>query len=133
MMIALADTHALIWYLNADERLSPRAKQTIDAAAIAGNTIGFSAITLIEILYLEEKQRLAPMIFQSFITRVITGKTTFLEVPLDYRIAEAMPRVDRAQIPDMPDRIIAATALALNVPLITCDGRIRQSNVPTIW
>jgi predicted nucleic acid-binding protein len=63
----------------------------------------------------------------------MTGKTVFLEVPLDYDVAEAMQRVDRAQVPDMPDRIIAATALALGVPLITSDGKIRQSTVPTIW
>jgi len=33
----------------------------------------------------------------------------------------------------MPDRIIATTALHLGVPLISRDGRIRLSSVPTIW
>jgi predicted nucleic acid-binding protein len=33
----------------------------------------------------------------------------------------------------MPDRIIAATALSLGLPLVTRDGKIRASNVITIW
>lgn len=133
MITAIADTQAIIWYINADGRLSVPAKQTIDSAAAARNIIGFSAISLIEMVCLGEKQRIAPTTFQSFTSRVLMGGTVFLEVPLDYSVAEAMQQVDRANLPDMPDRIIAATALAPGVPLITCDGKIRQSAVPTIW
>ena len=53
--------------------------------------------------------------------------------PLDLAVADALARVSRDAVPDMPDRIIAATALALDLPLITRDGRIRSSNVRTIW
>ncbi len=35
--------------------------------------------------------------------------------------------------PDMPDRIIGATALHLGLPLITRDGKIRASDLRTIW
>jgi len=42
-------------------------------------------------------------------------------------------RVERAQIPDLPDRIIAATALYLGLPLISRDRRILLSDVDTIW
>ena len=44
-----------------------------------------------------------------------------------------MMLVERAQIPEMPDRIIAATALYMDVPLITRDRRIRSSDVETLW
>jgi predicted nucleic acid-binding protein len=33
----------------------------------------------------------------------------------------------------MPDRIIAVTAIHLNLPLVKRDGKIRSSNVKTIW
>jgi PIN domain nuclease of toxin-antitoxin system len=33
----------------------------------------------------------------------------------------------------MPDRIIAATAVSLQVPIISRDGYIRASAVQTIW
>jgi PIN domain nuclease of toxin-antitoxin system len=32
----------------------------------------------------------------------------------------------------MPDRIVAATALHLCVPILSCDGRIRSANLQTI-
>ena len=41
--------------------------------------------------------------------------------------------IDRSQIPDLPDRIIAATALYLNVPVISRDRRIQLSSIDTIW
>jgi predicted nucleic acid-binding protein len=44
-----------------------------------------------------------------------------------------MWRVSRADVPDMPDRVVAATALYLGVPVISRDGKIRASNVQTIW
>lgn len=133
MITAIADTQAIIWYIYADIRLSSHAKHTIDTAAATEKHIGFSAITLIEIIYLEEKQRIAPDTFRSLVTQVRTGKTVFFEVSLDYRVAEAMQQIGRTDIPDMPDRIIAATALTLGVPLITSDKKIRKSNVSTIW
>ena len=47
-------------------------------------------------------------------------------------IIDAMLEVPRAAIPDMPDRIVAATAVYFGVP-ISRDGRIRASNVQTVW
>ncbi len=44
-----------------------------------------------------------------------------------------MRHVPRSEVPDMPDRIIAATALYLKVPLISRDARIRAANLDTIW
>jgi predicted nucleic acid-binding protein len=42
-------------------------------------------------------------------------------------------RISRDVVPDMPDRIIAATALHLELPLVTSDRRIQQTEVETIW
>jgi predicted nucleic acid-binding protein len=56
-----------------------------------------------------------------------------IEVPLNRRIVQTLARVDRLQVPDLPDRIIAATALHLGVPLVSRDARIRASGVATVW
>jgi predicted nucleic acid-binding protein len=56
-----------------------------------------------------------------------------VEIPFDRHIALTLRQVDRSQIPDLPDRIIAATALYLNVPVISRDRRIQLSSIDTIW
>ncbi|WP_242722388.1 hypothetical protein [Microcoleus vaginatus] len=45
-----------------------------------------------------------------------------VEIPFDRNIALTLRQVDRSQIPDLPDRIIAATALYLNVAVISRAG-----------
>jgi PIN domain nuclease of toxin-antitoxin system len=44
-----------------------------------------------------------------------------------------MRNVPRADVPDLPDRIVAATAMHFGVPVISRDSRIRSSSVQTIW
>ena len=44
-----------------------------------------------------------------------------------------MRQVARAEVPDMPDRMIAATALYLDVPVISRDSRILAASLKTVW
>lgn len=46
---------------------------------------------------------------------------------------EAIANIPREIVPEMPDRIIAATALYLNIPLVTKDSKIQAANIQTIW
>jgi len=55
------------------------------------------------------------------------------EAPLNAHVVRSMMLVLRQAVPDMPDRIIAATAIHLAVPLLSRDGRIRISAVETLW
>jgi predicted nucleic acid-binding protein len=41
--------------------------------------------------------------------------------------------VARGEVPDLPDHMIAATALYLGVPVVSRDRKIRYSAVTTIW
>ncbi|HEX3743755.1 MAG TPA: PIN domain-containing protein [Bryobacteraceae bacterium] len=60
MTAGVADTHAAIWYLFGDPRLSPRAKDFIDAAAANARSVEISPISLAEVLYLVEKKNRLP-------------------------------------------------------------------------
>ncbi len=133
MITAVADTHAVVWYLFSDPRLSETARQVIDEAIDGGNQIGISAISLIEIVYLVEKGRIPAQTFADLAALLQAEPALLKEIPVNLQVANALAQIDRAQIPDMPDRIIAATARALNVPLISRDGRIQLSDVETIW
>ena len=132
-MHAVADTHALVWYLLADARLSARARHAFDDAAASGDTIGVPSICLIEIIYLVDKGRVPSAALDTLVAQLETRTSVLEMIPLDQATALSVRRVERAQVTDMPDRIIAATALRLRLSLISRDRKIRLSGLETIW
>ena len=60
MIVAVADTHAVLWNLYDDPRLLKISREFIDRAATGGDQIAISSITLVEIVYLMDKQRIRP-------------------------------------------------------------------------
>jgi len=44
-----------------------------------------------------------------------------------------MRQVSRAEVPDMPDRMVAASAVYFGVPVISGDRRIRAASLKTVW
>ena len=133
MIAGVADTHAALWYLLGSPRLSVHAREFMDTAARTGNSIALSAISLAEIVYLVEKNRIAESAYQDLRTALSATDFVMEEVPLAGAIVEAMRQVPRADVPDLPDRIVAATALYFNVPVISRDGRIKASGIKTVW
>ena len=133
MILAVADTHAALWYLFGDPRLSARAKTFIDQAAASRSSIEISPISLTEIVYLIEKNRLPASAFDDLRTTLDNPNHVFNEAPFTSEVVKAMRQVSREYVPDMPDRIVAATAVYFGVPVISRDGKIRASNVQTVW
>lgn len=133
MIAAVADTHTIIWYVFGSSALSENARNFIDQAAKEGQQIAISSITLVEMVYLIEKGRIAAESLSRIARNLETQPTMLLEIPLDLRIARTLSQVDVAQIPDLPDRVIAATALNLGVPLVSRDAKIKLSDITTLW
>ncbi|HET7035131.1 MAG TPA: type II toxin-antitoxin system VapC family toxin [Thermomicrobiaceae bacterium] len=133
MLRAVADTHTVIWYLYDDPRLSTTARTAIESAAADGHQVGCSAITLAEIVYLVEKGRIHPAAFSRLMSALDLPGAVLRELPLDRTVASALPTIDRERVPDLPDRMIAATARLYDVPLITRDRQIRTAGLQTIW
>jgi len=133
MIRGVADTHALLWYLYDDPRLSEPANDLLDSIAESGHQIAIASITLAEIIYLSERRRIDPLAFERVTSTLERQNGKLIEVPFDRLVATTMRRIDRAEVPELPDRIIAATALLLDVPVISRDHRIRASAVTSIW
>jgi len=133
MIAGVADTHTALWYLFGDARLSVRAKEFIDQAAAARRSIEISPISLAEVIYLIEKNRLPASAFDDLRNALDNPNHLFKEAPLTGDVVKTMRQVPRDEVPDMPDRIVAATAVHFGVPVISRDGRIRASSVQTIW
>lgn len=133
MIAGVVDTHAALWLLFADPRFSAIAKNFIDKAAIAHRGIALAPISLAEVVYLIEKNRLPASAFDDLRKALANPDHVLEEAPFTAGVVDAMRKVSRAQVPDIPDRIVAATGVYLGVPVISRDGRIRASNVQTVW
>jgi predicted nucleic acid-binding protein len=71
--------------------------------------------------------------FDQITDQLFGAGTAFVEMPITASIVTAMRDLPRETVPDMPDRIIAATAKYLGVPLVTRDLRIRSLALATVW
>ncbi len=109
-----------------------RARREIDAAARGKGQIGVPSLCLFEIAQLEERGRLKLRAsFAEWCHQVTeTGMFSVVALELDHVIeARAVP-----SLVDPFDRLIAGTAIALGVPLISSDRRIaRSGRLRVIW
>ncbi|MEH1854057.1 MAG: PIN domain-containing protein, partial [Nostoc sp.] len=100
----------------------------------SGNPIYISAISVVEIAYLVEKGRFAEEVLTRIFNALDDPNVGIVLAPLDRNISGATRQIDRATVPDMPDRIIAATAFCLGLPLVTRDLQIQAlTTIHTIW
>jgi PIN domain nuclease of toxin-antitoxin system len=129
----LLDTHALIWYLEKSPRLSGAAREAIKSAVHGGQVLYVSPISIAEILYLDEKGRLPTGTLAKVRAEMTRPDSSVAEAPFVAAMVDAMSRIPRDLVPDLPDRMIAGTALHLNVPLVTADGRLRNASLNTVW
>ncbi|MGI9036751.1 MAG: type II toxin-antitoxin system VapC family toxin [Pyrinomonadaceae bacterium] len=129
----VTDTHAAIWHLGQSNKLSKAAISAVKSAEQSGGIIYVSTITIVEMIYLVEKERILPDILRLLRSALNDSTTVFQIVELNRAVTDALERIPRSDVPDTPDRIIAATAFYLDLPLITRDGKIRTANIQTIW
>ncbi|MDQ3321350.1 MAG: type II toxin-antitoxin system VapC family toxin [Acidobacteriota bacterium] len=129
----VVDTHVVIWYFSNPAALSKNAEIRLDSAE-AGGTIYVSSITIVELVYLIEKGKI-PLDILTLLRDALDDRTTaFRLVELSREIADETENISRSIVPDMPDRIISATALHLNLPFVTRDRMISQlTAIKTIW
>ena len=129
----VAGTHALIWYLENSPRLGSQARAAFDACDRGEIRIYVPTICLVEIVYLMEKGRVSPVMKSMLDEELKSAESGLVLVDLNEDVADQTVNVLRDDIPDLPDRVIAATALALNLPLISRDRKIVLSGLETIW
>lgn len=111
-------------------QLSEKVKSIFDSVE-SGNTIVYiPAIVFVEILYLSEKQRIHTSIDR--VEDYLKQYPNYKEYSLNFAVIRSTAEI--TDIPELHDRLIAATARHLDRELITNDSIIQASAfVKTVW
>lgn len=126
----VADTHALIWWFIESPKISPFAAGIFEQCERGDSVIIIPTIVIAEALSIFDKRRVSFDFKKLF--RKIHGGDNYKLVALDYTILQRM--VVLRDIPELHDKIIAATALSLKLPIITKDRFLHGiSYLETIW
>jgi PIN domain nuclease of toxin-antitoxin system len=119
----LLDTHALVWLLDGDRRISPAVAEVVRQAA-ATNQVFVSAITPWEIAMLVSRGRLTfACDVQAWLDEALAQPGIML-APLSPVIAVDSVRLPGTMHGDPADRIIVATARHLRATLVTADTKL---------
>lgn len=125
MNSAVLDTHILVWWLQADKRLTRPQLRYLEKLEEEGGRFVISAITLWELAKLASAGRITTSQPLDIWLRELEGHPLIHVEPLSSRIlAESVQLQDFHKGP--ADQIIVATAICLGLPLITSDERIRK-------
>ena len=84
-------------------------------------------------MYLAERGRIAQESYDRLASELNDDTSAFVLASVDADVVQQMRHVSRSAVPDMPDRIIAATALHLGSPLVTRDRRLQNLGIRTLW
>ena len=133
-MIVL-DTHALIWWVNGDGKLSARARKVIESEmTVDGGKILVPAITAWEIAMLVNKNRLVLTMDLYEWLDTVRSIDAVEFVPIDNEVAVQSVQLPGDFHPDPADRMITALARHYSAMLVTSDDKIRNyRHVKTIW
>jgi len=130
----VTDAHPLVWHITRDAHLSRRCRRIFAQADAGKRTIWVPAIVLVEVIYLVEKRRLPETLTGQMFTLLEPPTVNYRLVGLDLSILRTLQRVKREMVSDMPDRIIAATALSLGLPLLSRDPAMKAvGGLEVIW
>ncbi|HVX30446.1 MAG TPA: type II toxin-antitoxin system VapC family toxin [Nitrolancea sp.] len=123
------DTHAFLWWVTDDLRLSERARSIVEDVR---NDVYFSAVSAFEIAIKAQIGRLA---FREspelFVTRQL-ATNNFRQLPITVRHGLnvfSLPPIHR----DPFDRLLVAQALGEDLVLLSDDHFIAQYDVPVTW
>jgi len=123
----VTDTQARVKFMMGKKFINDHSHQAYQSADKGESTIIIPAIVLMEMLYLFEKNRIDVGLLQ---TEELFKSQNYQFEPLSFDILKTAAEID--DIPELHDRLIAATARYLDLRLITNDPEMRASRYVTV-
>ncbi len=131
-LLILLDTHIVIWLAQEPDRISAKAQAAIRDARNKDHGLAASCITLLEIAQLSSHGRIR--LLPDAETVIAQIEDHLVVLPITRNIALQAFELPERYPNDPADRIIGATSLIEDIPLVTADSKIRASRaVSTIW
>lgn len=125
----VADTMAIVLHLE-KRKSGKNVKQILTDAENGNAVVHIPAIVFAEILYLSEKKRI--VLTLSDVGNHLSKFPNFRQQELSFEIVNTAETI--TDIPELHDKLIAATAKHLGFELITNDPKIQNSAfVKTVW
>jgi len=125
----LADTVTVIRHFSGVGRIGKKARSILEGVEEGGHHLFLSTISLVEILYLSEKNRIRINLGETL--DIINDSANYSIVDLTTEIVKSAERI---AFSDIFDRLIISNAKYFNAPILTSDRAIRTSGlVEAIW
>jgi PIN domain nuclease of toxin-antitoxin system len=132
----VADTHALVWYLldDPDGRLSSAALAALEEAE-STDGVAVSVASVVDLWYVIRTRGTFTDDQLNQVARLLRDPHSPLDAePVTLEVTAAFRQIPPDALGDPWDRFITATAMALELPLVTRDRRITELRlVETIW
>ena len=125
----LADTVAIIRHFAKTGVIGKKAKQILRDADAGKNTIYISVISIVEIMYLAERNKISISLEE--VKKQLNESDNYQVVDLSLDVIEV---AKMTQGLELHDRLIVATGKYLAIPILTSDLLISNSNlIDVIW
>ena len=127
-MDLLLDTHALIWFLNGDKKLSIKVRQEIESPENS-KIVSIGSIWEIAIKMSLDKFRF-PKGFKYFFSMVEKNGFELLPITFEHTIVlSTLEFIHR----DPFDRLLISQCIADKLTIVTKDENIKRYDIQTIW
>lgn len=125
----VSDTMALVLFFE-KRKLPEKIKQIFSAAERGEHEIYIPSMVMAEIGYLAEKGRIETNLIE--VEKKLGNHKNFIEVQMDLMLIKVSFQID--DIPELHDRLIAGTAKAMSLEIMSNDPAMEQSaHVTAIW
>ncbi len=128
-MIYLLDTVALVRHLSGLGRIGKSAADVLDNLELGSDLMLISVVSLVEILYLSEKNRISVDLGETL--EMLEASECYSVVDLNTEILKV---TEALEFRELHDRLILATAKWLGAPVLSSDREFREvEGIRVVW